>query len=132
MKSKYVIAGLVGIALIVVAIFSFNKSKIDYSDFSAAKSSTRAVQVIGAWVKEKPAEYNADENLFVFFMKDNLGTESKVVFHGSRPNNFSSATTVVAKGKFHGDEFHATEVLTKCPSKYENQGSAHPDSILPN
>jgi cytochrome c-type biogenesis protein CcmE len=30
----------------------------------------------------------------------------------------------VAKGKFTSEGyFHATEVLTKCPSKYEAQGS---------
>jgi cytochrome c-type biogenesis protein CcmE len=34
------------------------------------------------------------------------------------------ATSIVAKGRFMSDEgyFHATEVLTKCPSKYEADG----------
>jgi cytochrome c-type biogenesis protein CcmE len=48
-----------------------------------------------------------------------------VVLDGAAPNNFELATSVVAKGRYvaEGDYFHATEVLTKCPSKYEATGA---------
>ena len=53
---------------------------------------------------------------------DESGKECKVVLDGAAPNNFELATSVVAKGRFTDEGyFHATEVLTKCPSKYEAQ-----------
>jgi cytochrome c-type biogenesis protein CcmE len=52
-------------------------------------------------------------------MKDDGNRVAKVVLDGGKPNNFELATSVVAKGKLVNGEFHATEVLTKCPSKYE-------------
>jgi len=54
-------------------------------------------------------------------MKDDSNVEMKVVLDGAKPNNFEIATHVVAKGKCTDGYFHATEVLTKCPSKYEGQ-----------
>lgn len=121
MKLKYIVAGIVGIGLIALAVISFDKSKIDYVDFDSASKSKKAVQVIGAWVKEKPAEYDAEKNTFTFYMTDKNNVERKVVFAGSRPNNFSQAPTIVVKGGLSGEEFRATEILTKCPSKYESK-----------
>jgi len=46
----------------------------------------------------------------------------KVVLDGAEPNNFKMAESVVAKGKMKDGTFHASEVLTKCPSKYEGDG----------
>jgi cytochrome c-type biogenesis protein CcmE len=54
-------------------------------------------------------------------MVDEKGNTSKVVCNGAKPNNFDIAPMVVIKGQFDGDRFHAKEILTKCPSKYEGQ-----------
>ena len=55
-------------------------------------------------------------------MVDENNNEMKVVLDGARPNNFDVADAIVAKGKIENGYFHAKEVLTKCPSKYEGQG----------
>ena len=73
----------------------------------------------GEWVKEQPSSFDADRVKFSFYMKDDANRVAKVVLDGAKPNNFELATSVVAKGKFVNGEFHASEVLTKCPSKYE-------------
>jgi cytochrome c-type biogenesis protein CcmE len=46
----------------------------------------------------------------------------KVVLDGAEPNNFKMAESVVAKGKVTDGYFHATDILTKCPSKYDGKG----------
>lgn len=119
MKLRYGI----GIALVVIfagiGVYSLNGSKIEYTDLTAAKTNGRKVQVKGAWVKEKGAEYNSSTNLFTFTMTDENKQEVKVVFSGARPNNFDIAESIVVKGRYEGGEFHATDILTKCPSKYE-------------
>ncbi|MGA9407916.1 MAG: cytochrome c maturation protein CcmE, partial [Bacteroidota bacterium] len=50
--------------------------------------------------------------------------EAKVVLDGAKPNNFELATSVVAKGRYKDGYFHATELLTKCPSKYQGDAEA--------
>ena len=45
----------------------------------------------------------------------------RVVYEGTIPNNFESATSVVVTGKYQNGYFHAKDILTKCPSKYEEQ-----------
>ena len=55
-------------------------------------------------------------------MKDENNTEMKVVLDGAEPNNFKMAESIVCKGKIKDGYFHASEVLTKCPSKYEGDG----------
>jgi len=121
MKIKYIIGIIIGVIFVVIALLSFNTTKIEYADFNKAKSINKTFQVIGSWDKTKPYEYDSENNLFKFYMIDEHGNSSYVVSKGGKPNNFDVAPMVVIKGKYEGEEFHATEILTKCPSKYEGQ-----------
>jgi cytochrome c-type biogenesis protein CcmE len=60
-----------------------------------------------------------DANYFSFFMKDNKGQECKVVFTGTKPQDFERSEQVILTGKMIGNEFHASKILMKCPSKYK-------------
>lgn len=120
MKPKYIIGTVLAIAFTVVAVLSFNTSKIEYADFRKAETNPeKTFQVVGVWVKDKPSEYNSEMNIFTFAMRDDKGIEKVVQLKGSKPNNFEAAESVVAKGRCDNTVFKATEVLTKCPSKYE-------------
>lgn len=129
MKLKFIIPGVLAIALIIVAAISIGKNRIEYSYFRSARASTKTVQVIGTWVREKPSNYSPEHNEFTFSMKDGNGDEARVVFSGAMPQTFTTATSIVVKGKFSGEDFAATELLTKCPSKYESQGTEHPGAV---
>jgi len=65
--------------------------------------------------------FNTKKIQSTFYLRDNRYEIAKVILNGGRPNNFDLAASVVVKGKYSGDYFHATEILTKCPSKYEGQ-----------
>ncbi len=119
MKKKYLIGIAVAAIFIALAIYSFDASKIEYSDFATAKQNGKTVQIIGAWVKDQPCNYDTDKNIFRFYLRDEKDGMSEVVYQGSKPNNFDIAPMVVVKGKFDTDRFVASEVLTKCPSKYD-------------
>ncbi|MDX9790348.1 MAG: cytochrome c maturation protein CcmE [Candidatus Kapaibacterium sp.] len=121
MKLKYIIGTVIGLAFIVIAYLSFDSSKIEYADFSNAKASGKTVQVIGSWDKTEQYHYDSEKNEFIFKMIDESGGKSLVRVEGAKPNNFDIAPMVVIKGKYEGEKFHAKEVLTKCPSKYEGQ-----------
>jgi cytochrome c-type biogenesis protein CcmE len=123
MNAKAIVAGVIIFIFLLFGAWSFLESNVEYTDFQSAYDSGRTVQVEGMWVEDKGAEYNASLNEFTFYMTDSKGKEMRVVLEGPRPNNFEIATSVVARGRFVSeDEFRSTNVLTKCPSKYE--GSA--------
>jgi cytochrome c-type biogenesis protein CcmE len=44
-----------------------------------------------------------------------------VVFHGEKPNGFEGDKVVVVVGKYEWGIINATEILVKCPSKYEEK-----------
>jgi cytochrome c-type biogenesis protein CcmE len=119
MKLKIIIGGIVVIAGIVLGALNFLESNVEYTDFSTAERTNKKVQVKGEWIKDQPTNFDAEKVKFSFYMKDESNRVSKVVLDGAKPNNFELATSVVAKGKFANGEFHASDVLTKCPSKYE-------------
>lgn len=125
MKSKIIIGSVVIVAALVFGALSFVESNVEYTDMQTAMSSHKKVQVKGEWVKEKESTFDADKGQFVFFMKDDNGQETKVVFDGAKPNNFEIANAIVVKGRYQNGYFHASDILTKCPSKYE----ANPETV---
>jgi cytochrome c-type biogenesis protein CcmE len=122
MNKRYIIGILIIIVFVVVGFFAFKDSKIEYSNFRAAEQNQKTCQVKGSWIKDKESKFDPATNTFTFYMKDENNTEMKVVLDGAKPNNFEMAENVVAKGKVANGYFHAKEVLTKCPSKYEGKG----------
>jgi cytochrome c-type biogenesis protein CcmE len=61
-----------------------------------------------------------DANYFAFYLTDNKGKECKVIFSGTKPQDFERSEQIVITGKMSGEEFHASKILMKCPSKYTN------------
>lgn len=116
---KIIIASIVIVGAIIFGAISFVETNVEYTDFGSAVSSHKKVQVKGEWIKEKESMFDAANSQFVFYMKDDQGREEKIVYDGAKPNNFEIANAVVVKGRYQEGYFHASEILTKCPSKYE-------------
>ncbi len=122
MKSKYIFGGIIIVVFLGLMMYLFTQSNIEYADdFAKVKSSEKTVKATGSWVKEKNYELNNKQKTFSFFMADDKGNEMKVIYEGTIPNNFESAVSVVVTGKYQNGYFHAKDILTKCPSKYEDQ-----------
>lgn len=130
MKNKYMFGGFIIVMFLGVMGYLFTQSNIKYEDnFSAVKSTDKTVKATGSWVKEKSYEINKDARTFSFFMADLNGNEMKVVYEGAMPNNFESATSVVVTGSYQNGYFHAKDILTKCPSKYQDQQQVNSSSM---
>ena len=119
MKLKIIIAGIVIVAALVFGAISFVETNVEYTDFNSAANSHKKVQVKGEWDKTRESGYDAAKSQFVFYLKDDNGREEKILLDGAKPNNFEIANSVVVKGRYQDGCFHASDVLTKCPSKYE-------------
>lgn len=114
------IIGIIIIAIAIGVIISTYTDSSTYGTFSEAEETQTELHVVGQLNKERNLIYNPQQNAnyFAFFMKDNSGKECKVVFNGSKPQDFERSEQIVLTGKMVGNEFHATKILMKCPSKY--------------
>lgn len=121
MKKTHILA-IVVIAAAIGTIFSTLYDASTYADFATAFAQPgKEFHVIGTLSRAKEQQYNPEENpdLFVFYMTDSLGLEKQVVLHKSRPADFESSDKIVLIGKAKEEAFHASDILLKCPSKYE-------------
>ena len=117
-------SSIIGIGIIAIAIgiiISLCADSSTYGSFDEAKSTQTELHVVGTLIKEKEICYDPqkDANNFSFYMKDNKGMECKAVFNGAKPQDFERSEQIVVTGKMGGNEFHATKILMKCPSKYK-------------
>jgi cytochrome c-type biogenesis protein CcmE len=120
MKNKYIFGGAIIVLFLGIMGYLFTQSNIKYeSNFANVKSTDKTCKATGSWVKEKNYEMNREQNTFSFYMVDEKGNEMKVIYEGAIPNNFETATSVVVTGSYRNGYFHAKDILTKCPSKYE-------------
>lgn len=129
MKNKYMFGGVIIVVFLGLMIYLFTQTNVSYeSSFANVMNSNKMVKATGSWVKEKNYNFDKQNSIFSFYMKDETGSEMKVVYKGMIPNNFESCTSVVVTGKYQNGNFHATEILTKCPSKYQDQATQNANS----
>ncbi|MEO8399054.1 MAG: cytochrome c maturation protein CcmE [Ignavibacteriaceae bacterium] len=122
MKSKYIFGGIIVSVFLIMMIYLFTQSNIKYeTNFNDVKQKEKTVKATGSWIKEKSYQVDKQSRTFSFYMADENGNEMKVVYDGTIPNNFETAKSVVVTGQYKQGYFHARDILTKCPSKYEDQ-----------
>ena len=121
MKKSHIIL-LIIIAVAIGAIFRTFADSSTYGNFDEAKDNGTEIHVVGKLVKSKEMTYDPvkDANYFAFYLTDNKGKECKVIFSGTKPQDFERSEQIVITGKMAGEEFHASKILMKCPSKYTN------------
>ncbi|MBK7427221.1 MAG: cytochrome c maturation protein CcmE [Saprospiraceae bacterium] len=122
MKKVYIVAGillLAGIGLLVNA----SRDMSTYSTFKEAANTEISVKIVGQLSKDKEIFYNPveDPNYFSFYMRDADGMENKVVMLAKKPQDFELSEQIVLTGQMKGEEFLASDMLMKCPSKYKDE-----------
>ncbi len=120
MKKTHIFILVFVVAAIGVIISLFANTST-YTDFTAALDNPgKEFHIIGKLVKEKPIVYDTkvDANKFTFYMTDQKGKEKLVTYKGAKPQDFEKSEQVVVIGKMENDEFIASSLLLKCPSKY--------------
>ena len=122
MKKIHIAA--IGILLIALAlIFTASQDFSTYASFQDAAASGHEVKIVGELAKDKEIFYNPaeDPNYFTFHVIDKDGATRKVVMNRAKPQDFEMSEQIVVTGKLQGDEFIASDLLLKCPSKYKDE-----------
>lgn len=127
MRRTHIIS-IVFIVVAIGAIISTVYNADTYACFSeASEHPGREFHIIGELNKHKPIEERLlSEGLVMsFFMTDDQGVESQVIYYGNKPQDFEKSDQVVLVGKYLEGQFVASSLLLKCPSKY------NPDDLQP-
>ncbi len=121
-KYTYIIVGALIVVSIILAYDAFTSYINPYLSVSeiAENNATyinKEVQVLGTIVNGSSGW--AEDSSFLFNLTDGQ-YEIKVTFEGSPPPNFNEGQEVVVIGELVSHyHLNATEMLVKCPSKYE-------------
>jgi len=122
MKKTHII-GIIVIALAIGAIISTINDAGTYMTFAQAKQHPdMEFTVIGELNKSRDITYDpeVDANLFSFYVIDKDGDEQKIIFHGTKPQDFERSEQITLQGKMVDGTFICTKILMKCPSKYND------------
>ncbi|MBT8327046.1 MAG: cytochrome c maturation protein CcmE [Bacteroidia bacterium] len=123
MKPKAIIL-LVLLAVAIGFVMSTYMEASESATFEQAEANPdKEYHITGFLVKDKPIEYNPleDANRFTFYLKDKDGEIRKVISSEPKMQDFEKTETVSMTGRASGEDFLATKVLPKCPSKYKDQ-----------
>lgn len=123
MKTIHIILILIVVVAIAVVVSTLADSNT-YADFGqAARNPGREYHVIGKLNRQKAIDYDPQVNpdSFSFYMFDETGIEKRVIYNSAKPQDFEKSEKVVIVGKMKGDEFIASSMLLKCPSKYNDK-----------
>lgn len=130
MKVSHILTIIV-IAAAVGILISTTGDASSYVSFSeayqlASTGSKKEIHVVGELKKNAVGEVvgieaGLDKVSFSFLMVDELGREQKVTYNEPMPQDFTRSEKVVVIGNYNGEVFHASKILLKCPSKYQEE-----------
>ncbi|OAV45522.1 cytochrome c maturation protein CcmE [Lewinella sp. 4G2] len=125
MKKSYILAAIMVLVAAVLVLRGGGTDVAAYSNFAEASVTDAKVKLVGTLVKDKPMDYDplVNPDLFSFYLKDEAGTERRVNLAQAKPQDFEMSESIVLTGKMIGDEFLATDIQMKCPSKYKDEES---------
>jgi cytochrome c-type biogenesis protein CcmE len=130
MKKSHIVV-LVVIAAAIAIIVSTAGDASTYVDFDQAyamstSGNSKDIHVVGELKKDAQGniigiEEGSDRVSFSFVMIDDKGKEQKVLYNQPMPADFTRSEKVVVVGSYDNDNFKASKILLKCPSKYQEE-----------
>tara|TARA_B100001029_G_scaffold26208_2_gene18693 strand:+ start:42975 stop:43382 length:408 start_codon:yes stop_codon:yes gene_type:complete len=118
---------LIVFLLIIGWIFYLTNIKQDssltvrYYSISELASESNDIQKVkvGGYIKPNSIEVSENDQLEVSFFVYQNDDSVKVYYYGIRPDLFKDDAEVVVSGSYYNNLISATELQTKCASRYE-------------
>lgn len=127
MKTIHIaLIAILGVGIAIAVSLYGNTSQ--YITFDVAKEyettyPNKEFHIVGTLNKNQPMVYEPlkDPNRFEFFMTDTIGNVSKVIYYNSKPQDIEKTERIVCIGRYNKTVFEASQILSKCPSKYNDE-----------
>lgn len=123
MKPKLILGIVAIVGFTSLLMYNFGNSISTYVNFEQA-TGMKSAHVVGTLEKSKDFGFSMKTKQFSFYMKDEAGNVHRVVYPKHKPNNFEQADRLVVIGNMKNGVFYASDMLMKCPSKYNNTDDA--------
>ena len=93
---------------------------VTVSEFYDREAELQDINVrVAGKILESPIDWDA-EDLDLRFTITEGGDTMAVVYDGVKPSAFKPSSNILVEGKYHSDGiFRASQLILKCPSKYE-------------
>ena len=129
MKPGSLVAAIILVVTVVVTLFAFSGSIANHTTISdAIKRPAETLQVPGKIVQESVHYQKGALRFDVLEVTRDAqkgehltGNRMTIVYAQPKPENFDTATSVEAIGEYRDGVFHASNLLVKCPSKYNDK-----------
>jgi cytochrome c-type biogenesis protein CcmE len=122
MKFSAIITVLLVVLGLGVAIYAFLQNSSPYVTIAEAKERTGQTVHVAAELVPNSVVSDPDRKLVTFTIReDKTGQELPVVYHGFKPENMERAPRIVIAGEMRGGTFECSQILLKCPSKYQGK-----------
>lgn len=136
-KKRLVAMGLL-IVMVMIAVLAFVGGGTAASSIGVAKAASgefegKKVQVSGAVVDDslKPVGTAAEFDLTGEPGAEQTDKTVHVVYKGALPATFGNGIVAICTGTMEGQTLHASQLVTKCPSKYESaEGALTVENLL--
>jgi cytochrome c-type biogenesis protein CcmE len=126
-QGKFIFGGAIIVLavgyLIVSSIGGSTAYYLTVEEVKAKGPSGQTVRVAGT-VMGETIEWSAEELKLRFKIADDSGSLA-VIYNGPRPDMLRDGSEAVVEGRYiEGESFEASNLLLKCPSKYEGAATA--------
>jgi len=124
MKKRYLIGGGILLAAIIYVLYLSFGSSVSYyvtvSEFYNRETELHDINVrVAGKITDGPVGWNAEDLELRFTITEGDDT-MMVIYHGAKPSGFKAGSNILVEGKYHSDGiFRASQLILKCPSKYE-------------
>jgi cytochrome c-type biogenesis protein CcmE len=119
-KTHIALIGLIAVAIGAIMATFMNAGT--YATFEQAEGNPgKTYTVIGTLDLETEMDFNPRQNLFRFTAVDKAGISRTVYYNEPKPQDFERSEEITMKGFATDTAFIASEILMKCPSKYNEQ-----------
>lgn len=123
MKRSHIFSLVLIAALVGTFIATFTSTSRSVGFAEAAMNPGTEFKISGTLVRNEPVEYDPqnDPTTTRFVMRDREGSVRSVALIKPKPTGLENSESIDLYGSFVGETFEATEMLMKCPSKYNEK-----------
>ena len=124
MRKKYLIGVIILVLVVGYLIYLSFGSSVSYyvtvSEFLARSAELHDTDVrVAGKIADSPIDWDT-EDLELSFNITEGGETIKVIYQGAKPSGFKAGSDVLVEGRCNSDGvFRASQIILKCPSKYE-------------
>ena len=123
MKRSHIVLLILVALLVGLLVFTYSSSNQSVTFAQATEKAGVEVTITGTLHKEEPVIYKPEEHasLTKFHMEDSEGQIMEVHLQMAQPQGLLQSESIVIDGSYSNGIFHATDMLLKCPSKYNSE-----------